>query len=193
MKIPLENRWKVRVGSPGELSWELYQSLVSKGYTAEKIQENVHEAVKLVETPIEGVANFTDRIEVYKELPIRTIWWMLIMGVILLFTIILFPIGLWLIRRSIYKFIHVITMNIEGETYRAGARTQDPHRAQSEVLDIVSDARIILKGNITLRRLSGVTNTTKNQTEWKRLKADFQELCGELDRLIHKITLPETT
>lgn len=187
MKRPLEHRWKVRVGSPRELSWELYQSLVEKGYKSERD----HEALQLEETPIEGVANFSDRIEVYKEFQGATLW-MLILGVILFFTIIFIPFGSWLIRRSAYKFIRDISVNIEGETYRAGARTQDPHRAQSEVLDIVSDARLILKGNVTFRRGTGVKKTAKNEAEWERLGTDFQELCDELDKLIPKITIPET-
>lgn len=187
MKQPLEHRWKVRVGSPGAISWELYQYLCERGYKS----EHKYEALCMEETPIEGVAKFADSLEVYNEFP-RTSLLMKIIGLILCLTLILIPLGLWLLRRSKWQFRHIISVNIEGEAYRAGSRTQDPHHAQSEVLGIVSDARVTLKGHVDIRR-AGRTKTAKDEVEWGRLKQEFQNIQEAFDSLIPKIVPPEAS
>lgn len=180
----LQYKWKGRVGSPRELVWELYQFLAEKVYTL----EHGYEALRLEKTPIEGVATFTRSIKGHRDFPGRSLW-RLIVGIILCFTILLIPIGWWLIRSRKFVLIHVITMNIEGETYRASARTQDPYHAQSEVLDIVSNARIRLEGTAIIRRAGRVKEA--GELERGKLEAEFRQLCEALGKLMPKIALPE--
>lgn len=175
------------MGSPGALSWELYQYLCEKGYKPE--QEHEYEALCMEETPIEGVAKFANNLKVVNEFPRKSLL-MKIIGFILCLTLILIPLGLWLIRRSKWQFRHIIDVNIEGEAYRAGSRTQDPHRAQSEVLGIVSDARVTLQGHVDISR-AGHTKTAKDDVEWGRLKQEFQNIKEAFDSLIPTIIPPE--
>jgi len=185
---PLQNRWKVRVGSPRELVWELHQFLVCRGYKCEYPNE---EALELKPTPIEGVATFGSRLEGHKDFSGCSLW-RLILGIILCITILLIPVGIWLIKKSKYILSNVIKLNVETETYRASARTQDPYRAQSEVLDIASDARITLEAEVILIR-AGKMKKVKNKSEIERLGTEFAQLGDELDKLIPKIALPKTT
>lgn len=182
----LQKRWKTRVGSPRELVWELHQFLVSKGYKCEYPNE---EALELKQTPIEGVATFGSRLEGHKDFPGRSLW-RLILGIILCFTVLLIPVGIWLIRKSKYAFRDTFKLSVEAETYRASARTQDPHRAQSEVLDIASNARITLEAEVTRIR-AGKTKKVENKSESERLEAEFAQLGDELDKLIPRIALPK--
>ena len=183
----LQNRWKVRVGSARKLVWELYQFLVGMGYKCEQ----PYEALELKPTPIEGVATFECNLEGHKDFPQRSLW-RLILGIILCFTILLIPVGVWLIKKRKYVFRDTFKLSVEGEAYRASARTQDPYRAQSEVLDIASNARIILEAEATLIR-AGKTKKVENKSERERLEAEFAQLGDELDKLIPKIALPKAT
>jgi len=181
----LQNRWKVRVGSPRELVWELYQFLVGKGYKFEQ----PYEALELEPTPIEGVAAFRSNLKGHKDFPGRSLW-RLILGIILCITILLIPVGICLIKKSKHILSDVFRLSVEGEAYRASARTQDPYRAQSEVLDIASNARITLEAEVRLTR-AGKLKKAKNKSEWERLETEFNQLRDELDKLIPKIALPE--
>jgi len=181
----LQNRWKVRVGSPRELGWELYQFLAGKGYSF----EHPYETLELSPAPIEGVATFKTTLEGHKDYPGRSLW-RLILGIVLCMTILLIPVGIWLIRKSKHLLVDVFRLNVEGETYRASARTQDPYRAQSEVLDIASDARITLEAEVRFMR-AGKIKTMKNKSELERLQTEFNQLGGELNKLIPKIALPK--
>ena len=182
----LQYSWKVRVGSPRELTWELYQFLVERGYKS----EHGHEALRLEETPIEGVATFAESLQGRKDFRGRSLW-RLIVGVILCLTIVLVPIGWWLIKKSKHVLSYIITVNIEGETYKASARTQDPYRAQSEVLDVASNARIRLEGTATVSRAGRLKEA--GELERQKLETELQKLREALDQLIPKIILPEAT
>lgn len=144
---PLQCRWKVRVGSPRELVWELYQFLAGKGYEF----DNPYEPLELRQAPIEGTATFESSIEGHRDSPGRSLW-RLILGIIFCITIILIPLGIWLIKKSKYLLSDIVRLQIEGEAYRATARTQDAHRPQSEVQDIASSARIILDAELRFIR-----------------------------------------
>jgi hypothetical protein len=182
---PLSKRWKPRVGSARELVWELHQFLADRDYECSP----TYKALKLEPTPIEGVATFKTSFTGYKNFPRRSLW-RLIVGIILCLTVLLIPLGIRLIRKSKYIFRHSFELSVDGESYRAGARTQDPHRPQSEVLDMASDARITLRAEVTRIRL-GKIKVVKNKSEKEKLAAEFNQLSKELDRLIPKIEIPK--
>lgn len=179
--------WKVRVGSPRELVWELYQFLASKGF----FFDEPYEPLELEPTPIEGAASFRGSIEGHRDFPGRSMW-RLILGIILCLTILLIPVGTWLVRKSKHVFSDLFEIQVEGEAYRASARTHEPHHPQSEVLDIASNARITLDARLRFIR-GGKLKRVKNESQLKRLEGVFAELRNELDRLIPKIALPVAT
>jgi hypothetical protein len=178
-------RWKPRVSSASDLVWELYQFLTDRDYECSPS----YEALKLEPTPIEGVATFKKSFMGYKDFPRRSLW-RLIVGIVLCLTVLLIPLGIWLIRKSKYILRHSFELSVDGESYRAGARTQDPHRPQSEVLDMASDARITLRAEVMRIRL-GKIKVVKNKLETEKLAAEFVQLGKELDRLIPKIEIPK--
>lgn len=182
----LQNRWKVRVGSPRELVWELYQFLASKGYKF----DYPYKEMELKQSPIEGTATFGTSIEGHREIPGRSLW-RLIVGIFLCITILLVPLGIWLIRKSKHVLSNIFRLQVEGEAYRASARTQDPHRPQSEVLDIASNARIMLDTELKFTRAGKVKEVKKKEREWETLQTEFNQLRDELDKLIPKIALPK--
>lgn len=185
-KNPIPSRrWKVRVGSARELVWDLYKFLDDRGYR----HHQPYEALALEPTPIEGVATFKTSFRGYKDFPRRSLW-RLIVGIVLCLTVLLIPLGIWLIRKSKYILMHFFELSIDGESYRAGARTQDPHRPQSEVLDMASDARITL-GAYVMRIRLGKTKLVHNKLEEEKLAAEFDQLSKELDKLIPKIEIPK--
>lgn len=181
----LHHTWKVRVGSPRELLWELYQFLDAKGF----LLCEPYEPLELEQTPIEGTASFESTIKGHRDFPGRSLW-RLILGIILCMTILLIPVGIWLIRKSKHILRDLIKLQVEGEAYRASARTQDPHRPQSEVLDIASSARITLDVELRFIR-GGKAKTLKNESEWERLQTEFNQFREELDKLIPRIALPQ--
>jgi len=157
----LQNRWKVRVGSPRELLWELYQFLVGKGY----MLSSPYKPLKLKEAPIEGTATSQSSLEGHRDFHGRS-FWRLILGIIFCIMIILIPLGLRLIRKSKHTFSHVFILQVEGESYRATARTQDPYQPQSEVQDIASSARIMLDAELRFMR-GGKLKKVKSKSEWE--------------------------
>lgn len=182
---PLQCRWKVRVGSPRELLWELYQFLAGKGYEF----DNPYEPLELKQAPIEGTATFESSIEGHRDFHGRSLW-RLIVGIIFCMTIILIPLGIWLIKKSKHTLSDIFRLQVEGEAYRATARTQDPHRPQSEVQDIASNARITLDAELRLIR-AGKLKEVKTKPEWEKLQTEFDQLRDELNKLIPKIALPK--
>lgn len=185
---PLRHRWNVRVGSPRELVWELYQFLDSKGFEF----DNTYTPLKMEDTPIEGTATFQSKIEGHRDFPGRSLW-RLIVGIILCITVLLIPVGIWLIRKSKHTFSDIFRLNVEGEAYRASARSQGPYHSQSEVLDIASSARIILDAEMKFTRAGSIKEVPNNELEQRRLQIDFDQLRDDLDELIPKITLPKVT
>lgn len=188
-RAALQKRWKCRVGSPRELVWELHQFLTDKGY---KLRP--YEALDLHPAPIEGVATFETSLQGHYDVRWNS-WWRLILGVVLFFTILLIPIGIWLIKTSSCMLSHVFKLHVEGETFRASARTQDPYRAQSEVLDIATNGRITLEAELLVTQARETkragSKSGRDRLEWDRVEGEFDQLAHELDKLIPKIVLPE--
>ncbi|MFC1980173.1 hypothetical protein ACFLVS_04925 [Chloroflexota bacterium] len=177
--------WKVRVGSPRELCWELQRFLEKEGFKSDKLPESLI----LEPTPIEGHATFSMNIEGYRGIR-RSSLWRLILGIILCFTIILIPLGLWLIKESAYELVVKLCLLLEGETFRASARSQDPYKPQSEVMDTVSNARIVIEGDVYKRRGDGKIKSASKPEE-QLFDTILSEIKEKLDKLMPRIKLPD--
>jgi len=175
---------KIKVGSPGALHWELKNFLVEHKYTTKQTPEEL----PMKDTPIGGIASFASTTEGNKYFPKWSIW-RLIIGILLLLTILLIPLGIWLIRKSRFKLCYGALIKMEGESYRAGAKTQDPYTSTSEVLSIVSDARLTLLGEVWIERL-GKKKKAK-QIDWQELEKEFNAICASFEQLLPKLQLPE--
>ena len=177
--------WKLRIGSPRELFWELQRFLEKEDFKSDKPSE----PLVLEPTPIEGHATFSDSVEGHKEI-LQSTRWRFIIGLLLCITIILIPVGIWLIRKSTYEVMQEVRLHLEGETFRASARSQEPYKAQSEVTDTVSNARVSLEGKIYRRRGDGKIKPASEMEE----QAFNNTLCKieeRLNKLIPRIKLPD--
>lgn len=177
--------WKLRIGSPRDLFWELQRFLDKEGFKSDK----TFEPLKLEPTPIEGHATFSGNIEGRKNI-LKSTRWRFVLGIILCFTIILILIGLWLIGKSAYEVTQEVKINLEGETYRASARSQDPYKPQSEVTDTVSNARVLLEGNICRRRGDGKIKSA-SVLEVQAFDTKVSRIEERLNKLIPSIKLPD--
>ena len=177
--------WKLRIGSPRDLFWELQRFLDKEGVKSDK----PFEPLKLEPTPIEGHATFSGNVDGHKDI-LKSTRWRFILGIILCFTIILIPIGLWLIRKSAYEVTQEVKINLEGETYRASARSQEPYKPQSEVTDTVSNARVSLEGNIYRRRGDGKIKPA-SELEEQAFDTKLSRIEERLNKLIPSIKLPD--
>ncbi len=178
--------WKLRIGSPRELFWELQQFLEKEGFGMGEPSE----ALTLEPTPIEGPATFNKDVEGQRFYSV-CIRWMFILGIILCFTIILIPIGIWLIRKSVYDVIQEVRIHVEGETFRASALSQEPHKHQSEVIDTVSNARVSLVGKVY--RKKGDNESKPGESEYQVFEKKLGKIEDKLNTLIPSIKLPDVT
>ena len=185
-------RWKVRVGSPRELIWELHQFLIDRGYKSDQ----PYIPLGIEEAPIEGTAISQRAIEAHRDSYQRSLW-LVLLGIILCTTVVLLPFGILLIRLSKYTLSYVFLVQVEGEAYRASARSQDPTRVQSEVVDVASNARIRVTSQVRRARGSHDWSSGKilrrDAPEWAMLEQEFRQIGNELNKLIPKIALPVAT
>jgi hypothetical protein len=179
--------WKLRIGSPRDLFWELQRFLEKEGLKSEK----QFEPLKLESTPIEGHATFSGNVEGLGDIPKRTRW-RLILGIIFCLTILLIPVGLWIIKKSSYRVIQEVKIKLEGETYRASARSQEPYKPQSEVTDTVSNARVSLEGNLYRQRGDGKIKLASEPEEID-FSTKVSRIKEGLNNLIPNITLPDVS
>lgn len=180
--------WKLRIGSPRELFWELHQFLRREGFTCRE----PFKPLSLKSTPIEGHATFNDSIDGWYNTPRNTAW-KLVLGIFLCLTIILLPLGLWLIKESEYNLIEKISFCLEGETFRASAYGFQEHRSQSEVTDTVSNARVTLQTDVLLCRSDGKKTKPPSQVDDDEFEVKVGRVEKALSNLIPRIRLPDVT
>jgi len=178
--------WKLRIGSPRELFWELQRFLEKTGFEI----KNASDSLALESTPIEGHATFNKDIN-GRRIFAFSICWMFILGIILCFTIILIPVGIWLIKYSAYDVVQKVNIHLEGETFRASAVSQEPYKPQSEVVHTVSNARVLLLGDVYRKR--GDARSEPNESEYQAFEKKLSGLEDQLDTLIPNIKLPDIT
>ena len=182
-RLPLVHRWNLRVRSPRELYWKLHEFLESEHWEHEyKPLEPQHDA-------IDGSALFNSRlIGMHDSHP----WWRILLGILACLTIILIPVGRCLFRSQRVAII----IEVEGESYRArGAKALSTQG--KEVLDVVSDCRVILRLNAGKVVKSEKTNEetikpTRNQKKIQELDRTITILKKKIDKeILPKIVLPK--
>ncbi len=89
-----------------------------------------------------------------------------------------------------------VVIEVEGESYRArGAETLSTH--EREVLDLASDARVILKinaGKVVKRKKTGeeAMKSTRNKKKVQKLTGEFMALKKKIEEdILPGIILPE--
>jgi len=180
----LRHSWKLRVGSPGELLWELHQFISGRGYSFDR----PYQPLKLEETPIDGMASFAAVLEASRESETSS-FWHLALGTLLCFTLVLMPLGLRLIRRSRAIYRHTITLSLEGEAYRSSARASDSRWLQAEMLGVTSNARLTLEATLT-RLQAGEAWPVTSGPHWQALVREFEQLTATLSQPLKPVTLP---
>ena len=186
-KAQFSIKWDVRAGSPRKLWRALHDFLDDNGF------EHKYQELKPEESPIEGTATFSDQLVGRRDHKKRASFWFLriLIGLLLCLTIILIPLGLALIRSRLKTIRTRVSIDVEGEVYRArGANINTAHTA--EVLDVVADTRVTLEAwaGEPIEKKEDEIRLTKDEREIEKLRHEFEELSHRLDELLPKISLP---
>ena len=184
-------KWDVRTGSPRKLWRSLHDFLDDNGFTHE------YRELRLVESPIEGTATFSDSLVGHKDRqrPSSFSFLRVLVGILLCLTVLLIPLGMRLIGSRIKTVRTWVWMGVEGEVYRTrGADIRSSTRA-SEVLDVVADARItldILAGEPSEESDYEIAKPAEDRGEIAVVRREFEELSYQVDQLLPGETLPST-
>jgi len=131
-------RWDVRTGSPRKLWRMMNDLLVDNGYAHKHGRE-----LKPESGPIEGTATFHDVMSGWKDCAFPRNQVLFILGILMCLTVILIPLGSYLIRKSNKNFRAGFKLIFHGEVYRTREAGRTNIRAE-EVLNVVADTRIEL-------------------------------------------------
>jgi len=177
-------KWDVRVASPRKLFRALHDFLDDRGYVHE------YEPLKAERDAIDGCAIFKSELT-GKVDSLRRDRAYLIFGIILLPTILLTTLGISLIKQSRYTLRTIISVSVEGEAYLARDSKRGPVR--SEVLDVVSDARVTLELKSGLAKGNdGIWKPSDDRREAIRLAGERQALEEGLSQLLLRVSQSET-
>ena len=102
-------------------------------------------------------------------------WLSLILGLLLVFTIVLIPVAMALLRAGSYKLRTVVEIGVEGEAYRYRYGNTGPD--MTEWLDVVSEARV------TLRVTTGVAEGESDISRPSRVRGERRRTAREQDYL----------
>jgi len=191
MGTHFSDKWDIRTGSPRKLWRALHDFLEENGF-AHEYQELVYS-----ESHMEGTAIFSDQLIGYKDRRKQSSFWFLrvVVGIILCLTILLFPLGMSLIRNRTKTIRTSAWIAIEGEVYRTrGAEMRNTHA--SEVFDVVADARItldILAGEPDEASSYEIARPIEDRGEIKAIRHEFEELEYSVNQLLPGQTLPTST
>ncbi len=133
-------RWDVRTGSPRKLWRTLHDFLEDNGFRHE------YQELRLEESPIEGTATFSDRLTGYRDRrrPASAQFLRIAGGVLLCLTLLLAPLGMWLLRSRTKIVRTSASVSVEGEVFRTrGANLRSDHAA--EIVDVVADVRVTME------------------------------------------------
>ena len=180
----MSNRWDVRVASPRKLFRALHDFLDDRGYVHE------YEPLKTERDAIDGCAVFKSELTGKMD-SLRRNRAYLIFGIILLPTILLTTLGISFIRQSRYTLRTIVSVSVEGEAYLARDSKRGPVR--SEVLDMVSDARVTLElKSGPAKGDAGIWTPSDDRREVTRLAGERQALEEGLSELLLGISQSET-
>ena|GEM_PF-3501275 len=183
-------KWDVRTGSPRKLWRALHDFLDDNGFLHE------YQELRLVDSPIEGTATFSDRLVGRKEHRRPASFWFLrvMVGTLLCLTVLLIPLGLPLIRSRTKTVRTWARLAVEGEVYRTRGADMGSTRA-SEVLDVVADARItldIIAGEPSEESDYEIDRPAEDRRDITAARRQFEELEYRIDGLLPAQTLPST-
>jgi len=177
------NKWDVRVASPRKLFRALHDLLDERGYVHE------YEPLRAEPDAIDGMAIFKSELLGKRDSPGRDLPY-LVFGIILLPTILLTTQGIKLIKESRYTLRTVARISVEGEAYLAKGGTQGT--SQSEVLDVVSDARVTIELKAGAARGEyGIWRPADDKRELIRLSEERRRLEEGLSELLLTVAQPE--
>lgn len=179
----MRNKWDVSVASPRKLFRALHDFLDEHGYVHE------YEPLKAEPDAIGGMAIFRSGLVGKSDLPRSNLAYV-VLGILLLLTIVLIPIGMRFLGQSRYHIRTIAKIGMEGEAYLAKGGTQGT--AQGEALDVVSDARVTL--DVTVGIAQGdykILRPTEDKRELIRIAEEKQGLENALSELLLTIALPE--
>jgi len=165
MKAVIRN-WKTRITSPRELIWDLQCFLEEQGFTMDEAQ-----GLSLDATPISELATFSARLSGKRSYS-QSDTGKLIMGILLCLTVLLIPLGIWIVSGSSHKVVEEAIIDIEGEIYRASATKQSASEGLANLVGTISDARITLSGFIAYfsgEKQVGEAPKVIRQEYWERL------------------------
>ncbi len=163
-----QRKWDVRVASPRKLFRALHDFLDELGYVHE------YEPLKAEPDAIGSMAIFKSELLGKSDFPRRDLAY-LWFGILLLPTILLTNLGTQFIRQSRYTMRTIARISVEGEAYSTRGEAQSP--VQSEVLDVVSDARVTL--DVTAGPARGehkIWRPTENKRELRKVAEERQKL-----------------
>jgi len=179
----MRNKWDVSVASPRKLFRALHDFLDEHGYVHE------YEPLKAEPDAIGGMAIFRSELVGKSDLPRSNLAYV-VLGILLLLTIVLIPMGMRFLGQSRYHIRTIAKIGMEGEAYLAKGGTQGT--VQGEVLDVVSDARVTL--DVTAGIAQGdykILRPTEDKRELIRIAEEQQGLENALSELLLTIALPE--
>lgn len=186
-KAQFSTKWDIRTGSPRKLWRALHDFLDDHGF------EHEYEELKPEGSPIEGTATFSDCLSGQRDREERAYFWFLrtLIGVLLLLTIILIPLGLALIRSRLKIIRTIVEIDVEGEVYRARGADIDTSRA-AEVLDVVADTRVTLQAwsGEPIGNGEDEIRLTEDEREFTEFKQEFEELSYRLEEILPRLSLP---
>ncbi|MCJ7522906.1 MAG: hypothetical protein MUP21_11935 [Dehalococcoidia bacterium] len=176
----MQRKWDVRIASSRKLFRALHDFLDDRGYVHE------YEPLKAEPDAIHGTAIFKSELLGKSDFPKRD-WAYLVFGILLLPTILLTNLGIRFIKQSRYTMRTIARIGVEGEAYLAKEGAQGT--VQSEVLDVVSDARVTL--DVTAGAARGeykIWRPTENKRELIRVAEERQKLEDGLFGLLLRIS-----
>lgn len=177
-----QGKWDVRVASPRKLFRALHDLLTECGY------EHEYEPLKTDRDAISDVAIFDTELIGKKDYRERDLF-RIILGVLLLFTIILIPLAIRLLKASRYSLRTIAKIGVEGEAYRT--RVSARGTPQTETLDVVSDARVTL--DVSAGVAEGdyeISRPAQSRRELARIAEERQEIKNSFEKLLSTKTTP---
>ncbi len=129
------------------------------------------QGLSLDSTPISELATFSARLSGKRSYS-RSDTGKRVFGILLCLTVLLLPLGIWLISSSSHKVAEEAIIDIEGEIYRASATKQSASEGMANLVGTISDARITLSGFIAYfkseKQVGEVPRETR-QKYWEKL------------------------
>ncbi|MEE8470040.1 MAG: hypothetical protein V3S51_01780, partial [Dehalococcoidia bacterium] len=166
----------VRVASPRRLFRSLHDFLEEDGYAHE------YEPLKTERDAIGDTAIFNSQLVGRQDTQGRDVL-SLLLGILLIFTILLIPLAIRLLRESRYTLTTIVEISVEGEAYRYRHGTNGA--TSSEVLDVVSDARVTLQVKTGLAgEESGISRPSRVRGERQRIAQEQQDLRDNFDQIL---------